>query len=231
MNTLIFQHATSELPGTLTEWLKLAGHQFEVQKVYKEGPLPDPARFDWLIVLGGPMNVDEEEKHPWLKTEKKFLADWVKADKPVLGICLGGQMLAQVLGGKVTKNRAREIGFHDVRRTGADHPAFKNWPEQIRVFQYHEDRFSLPEGCRSLLTNDICEHQAFSYDHKTVGLQFHPESTEPWIMDAVSDLVPQGEEPFVQSTDECTALLPVYLPPLTSQFFTFLDDFSAAAWK
>lgn len=229
MNALILQHTEAELPGTLSEWMRIGGHRHKVHRVFNGKPLPDPALYDWLIVLGGPMNVDEEDKHPWLRDEKRFIANWLKADKAALGICLGGQLLAQVLGGKVTKNPTREIGFHEVRRTGIDHPSLRRWPEMMKVFQYHEDRFSLPSGCRTLLTNEVCEHQAFALDHKTVGLQFHPESTEPWILDAVSDLVPRGVEPFVQNPELCAELVPVHLPPLTSQFFDFLDDFAGAA--
>ena len=229
MNTLIFQHSPAEIPGTLTQWLAQAGHDYQIHRVFNEGPFPDAARFDWLVVLGGPMNVDEEKKHPWLKAEKRFIADWLKADKALLGICLGGQLLAQALGGRVTKNTAREIGFHDVLRTQAEHPAFARWPERMRVFQYHEDRFSLPAGCETLLTNDICEHQAFAWNQRTVGLQFHPESTEPWIQDALSNLQHFCHEPYVQPVHECAAQMPIHLPALTNQFFAFLEDFTALA--
>lgn len=229
MKTLIFQHTKDEVPGTLTDWLSDNDFVHDVHHTYAGQSLPDSARYDMLVVLGGPMNVDQEAKHPWLKAEKKFLHNWVQADKPVLGICLGGQMLAQVLGGKVEKNHTREIGFHEVRRTGEKHPALDRWPERLRVFQYHEDRFTLPNGCRSLLTNEICEHQAFSYNDRTLGLQFHPESTSEWIEEAFDDLKSLPHEKYVQSTHECAALLPVHLPLLTNQFFTMLEDFARAA--
>jgi GMP synthase-like glutamine amidotransferase len=228
MKTLIFQHTPDEVPGTLTDWLAAKSFSHHVHHVYAGEKMPEPGAYDCLVVLGGPMNVDEESKHPWLKAEKKFVHDWLKEDKAILGICLGGQMLAQVLGGRVEKNRAREIGFHEVRRTGEAHPSLKRWPERMRVFQYHEDRFTLAPGCRSLLTNEICEHQAYALNDRTVGLQFHPESTQPWIEEAFSDLKYGAHESHVQSPRECAALLPVHLPLLTSQFFFFLDDFAQA---
>lgn len=228
MKTLIFQHTQEEVPGTLTDWLEAKDYPHHIHHVYAGAKMPDASAFDCLVVLGGPMNIDEEAKHPWLKAEKKFVHDWVKEDKAMLGICLGGQMLAQVLGGKVVKNRAREIGFHDVHRTGEAHPALERWPEKMRVFQYHEDRFTLAPGCRSLLTNEICEHQAYAYNDHTLGLQFHPESTRPWIEDALGKLKFESHETYVQPPQECAALLPVHLPLLTNQFFTFLDDFAKA---
>ncbi|MGE3262355.1 MAG: type 1 glutamine amidotransferase [Bacteriovoracia bacterium] len=228
MKTLIFQHTKDEVPGTLVDWLGQSDHAYHIHHSYSGQKFPDAAAYEALVVLGGPMNIDEESKHPWLKNEKQFVADWLKKDKAILGICLGGQMLAQVLGGRVEKNRAREIGFHEVRRTGEKHPALSRWPEKMRVFQYHEDRFTLPQGCKSLLTNEICEHQAFSLNKKTLGLQFHPESTAHWIQEAFGELAP-STEPHVQSHSECAALLPVHLPLLTSQFFHFLEDFYSGA--
>jgi GMP synthase-like glutamine amidotransferase len=228
MKTLILQHTQEEVPGTLPDWLERSGFSYDIHHGYTGQKFPDASLYELLVILGGPMNIDEEAKHPWLKTEKKFVESWLKEDKALLGICLGGQMLAQILGGRVEKNHAREIGFHEVRRTSEKHPSLKRWPEKMRVFQYHEDRFTLPAGCRTLLTNEICEHQAFAKDHKTLGLQFHPESTADWIQDAFAELAPSAE-PHVQTHSECAALLPVHLPLLTSQFFTFLDDFAAGA--
>ena len=187
------------------------------------------AAYDWLIVLGGPMNVDDEDKHPWLRAEKQFIGAWLKAEKPYLGICLGGQLLAQALGGSVTKNEQREIGFHAVERTGKDHPALRRWPQDFTVFQWHEDRFSLPEGCKSLLTSPACEHQAFAKDERTFGFQFHPESTAEWIHGNYAGFTPREGEAYVQDQAACDALLPAKLDPMTKQFFLFLDDFAQGA--
>lgn len=229
MRTLILQHSDADLPATLKEWLEREKLFFENHRVHQHPEMPDPSRFDWLVILGGKMNVDEEEAHPWLKMEKRFLAHWLEEGKAVLGICLGGQLLAQALGAKVTKNKAREIGFHDVVRTGEAHPAFAHWPERMKVFQFHQDRFSLPDGCRALLTSEICQYQAFALDDKTVGLQFHPESTEEWIVKTYKEADKQESEVFVQTPEACFADLPDYLPGLTQQFFTLLTEFRRCA--
>lgn len=229
MRTLIFQHTPEERLGTLGLWLKEREFPHHVHHLYRDGDLPRPEDFDWLVILGGPMNIDEEERHPWLKPEKAFLREWLKSGKPTLGICLGGQLMAQALGGEVSKNTVREIGFHTVSRTAAEHPAFKHWPASIPVFQWHEDKFSLPPDCASLASSVVCAHQAFAYDHKTVGLQFHPEASEDWIRGNFVDFTPGEGEPYVQSGEECLPLIAQFLPPMSRQFFQFLDDFVAGA--
>lgn len=223
MRTLVLQHTPEEKPGTLVDWLELRKLPHEVHHVYKNSAIPEG--FDWLIILGGPMNVDEEEKHPWLRAEKAFLKNWLAANKPMLGICLGGQMLAQALGARVVKNNQREIGFHPLRRTPEAHPAFRRWPEHFHVFQWHEDRFELPPGCAPLLTNEVTPYQAFARDRRTVGLQFHPESTEEWIRENYKGFAPQPGEKYVQTGELCLELLPRHLSPMTEKFFHFLDDF------
>lgn len=223
MRTLVLQHTEEEQPGTLLEWLESRGLPHKVHHVYRDEQIP--TGFDWLVILGGPMNVDEEHKHPWLKSEKRYLRHWLDEKKPVLGICLGGQLLAQALGARVVKNDRREIGFHPVHRTASSHPAFSRWPETLHVFQWHEDKFELPAGCQALLTNEVAPYQAFALDHRTVGLQFHPESTPEWIRDNFKGLVIRPGETHVQDRAECEALLPLHLEPMKRQFFQFLDDF------
>jgi GMP synthase-like glutamine amidotransferase len=229
MRTLVFQHTPEEVPGTLEHWLQNHRFSYHVHHLYRDGEIPPPDQFDWLVVLGGPMNVDEEDKHPWLKAEKAFIRRWAEANKPVLGICLGGQLLAQALGSEVRRGGEREIGFQSVIRTGNEHPAFRRWPVTLAVFQWHEDSFTLPSGCVSLLTSEACEHQAFARDRRTVGLQFHPESTAEWIRDNFNGFEPKPGERFVQSGEQCMPLIPALLAPMTKQFFTLLEDFVESA--
>lgn len=227
MHILIFQHAETEHPGTLTDWVKSRRFRATVHHWYRDGHAPDLEGYDWLIVLGGAMNVDEVAENPWLKEEKAAIQYWLKQGKPYLGLCLGGQLLAQALGGQITKNDQREIGWVQVRRNGQAHPAFRHWPETTRVYQFHEDTFSIPPGCVNLIESEGCPRQAFALDHKTVGLQFHPESTRDWIISNTPSIHPRGHEPFVQDAAETALEMERSLVPMTTSFFRLLDDFAA----
>lgn len=230
MRTLIFQHTPAEGPGTLIDWLKAENLPYQLHFTHRGEPWPEAREFDWLIVLGGPMNTDEEHLHPWLKQEKQYLKDWLATGKATLGICLGGQLLAEALGGRVGRARAKELGFHEVYRTGADHPSLRRWPERMPVFQWHGDAFTLPPGCVSLLSSDACEHQAFARDTHTLGIQFHPESTRDWIEANYHELkIGCRSQGHVQGPADCLAQISHKLPPLTAAFYALLEDFVAGA--
>lgn len=227
MRTLIFQHTAEETAGTLQNWLTERKQPHQIFKGFNGDKLPSAENFDFLVVLGGPMNIDEENKFPFLRDEKKFLESWLKTQKPMLGICLGGQMLAQVLGAKVMRHKHREIGFHEVQKTAEKHRFLEEWPEKLHVFQWHEDHFELPKGCKNLITNNISPHQAFSHEENAIGLQFHPESTKEWILENYRDFETQSE-PHVQNVKECAELLVRHLNPMTKYFHRFLDTLAKA---
>ncbi len=226
MNVLIFQHAASETPGTLLDYLNTRKLRSVVHHWYRDARAPDPEEFDWLIVLGGGMSVDSEAENIWLKEEKRFIRDWLESKKPILGICLGGQLIAQALGGKVTKNAHREIGFQEVQRNGTAHRALRHWPQSARVYQYHVDTFSLPPGAKNLLTSPACGNQAFAQGDSVLGLQFHPECTREWILSNAPSVLKKDGESYVQNPSETAAEVTRALPPMTTSFFRLLDDFS-----
>jgi len=226
MNVLIFQHAATETPGTTLDYLNTRKMRSFVHHWYRDGRAPDAEEFDWLIVLGGGMHVDSEKEHNWLKEEKRFIKDWIESEKPILGICLGGQLIAQALGAKITKNTQREIGFQEVLRNGTPHRALKSWPQSARVYQYHEDTFSLPPGAKNLLTSPACGNQAFAVDNHILGLQFHPESTKEWILSNAPSVLKKDGEAYVQNPSETAAEVTRALPPMTTSFFRLLDNFS-----
>jgi GMP synthase-like glutamine amidotransferase len=227
MRTLIFQHTPEEVPGSLAEWLVLRKLPFHVHHWYREPDAPTAGNFDCLVVLGGPMNVDDEADYPWLRTEKSFLRDWIASGRAVLGICLGGQLLAEALGARVGRSECREVGFWKVQRTEAEHPALQSWPAETAVYQFHGDRFELPAGCISLLSSPGCAHQAFARGRSILGLQFHPESTPAWIKGNAGSVKRQEGEPYVQAPEETEREIPRLLPDLKKNFFHLLDGFRA----
>lgn len=182
---LVVQHVGIEGPGRLLGWLEEAGWRLDVRNAEAGAELP--ARLDGygaLLVLGGFMSVHDADRYPHLRQTADLLRQAVAADVPALGICLGSQLLAQALGGQVTRNRVREIGVDRVVLTaqGRADPLFAELPEELPVFQWHGETFSqLPPGAALLATSPACRHQAFRAGRRAYGLQFHFEVDEPMV--------------------------------------------------
>jgi GMP synthase-like glutamine amidotransferase len=149
--------------------------------------VPDPTLYDAMIVFGGPQSATEDDKYPYLVQEKVALRTAVEQEIPVLGICLGGQLLANALGGEVKKHTLIEIGFSEVLCTaeGARDPLYAGLDGRQMVYQWHEDTFAIPEGAVRLATSDKTANQAFRYGSMAYGLQYHIELTpamlETWL--------------------------------------------------
>ncbi len=203
MKFLFLQHVPFETPGKIQDYVVSRGYRYSFVKFFESWVLPSPNENDVIVVMGGPMNIYEYEKYPWLKEEKKFLEEVIKADKKVLGICLGAQLLADVLGGKIIKNREKEIGWFDVGLTkeGLRSPIFRGFPERFPAFHWHGDMFTIPDCAIRLAYSEACDNQAFIYGNNVVGLQFHfettPELVENLLTFAKSDLSGGGK--FVQT--------------------------------
>jgi GMP synthase-like glutamine amidotransferase len=167
----------------MAAWFDKQGCHLEETHVYAGEKLPDPPSFDWLVVMGGPMSVHDEAEFPWLVAEKALIADAIRSGKAVLGICLGAQLISNVLGGKITRNREKEIGWFPIEASLESHregAPSRNWirrvlPETMVTFHWHGETFSLPEGTVPLFRSEGCDHQGFALGDKVVGLQFHPE--------------------------------------------------------
>ncbi|MCZ6765312.1 MAG: type 1 glutamine amidotransferase [bacterium] len=205
MKIHFLQHVDFEDPGSILSWAVRSGHSLSGTEFFVDASLPSAESLDWIVVMGGPFNVLDDDKYPWLKDERKFIEKAIRADIMVLGICLGAQLIAQVLGAPVYKDRHKEIGWYPVELTpaGAESRVFSGFPQTFDVFHWHADTFDLPIGARLLATNTACENQAFAYGDRVLGLQFHMEMTRQIAGQLVSkvpeDLIPG---PFTQSARE-----------------------------
>jgi len=175
---LVFQHVPYEPLGTLDPLLKEAG--FRIRYVnFGRDPHQRPSleKYEALIVLGGPMNAHQIDTWPNLLTEVDVIREAVASGMSVLGICLGAQLLAKALGGQVSRNAQREIGWYDVQLTeaGRSDPVISTFAGTQRVFQWHEDGISLPEGAEHLATSPASPVQAFRFGEHAYGFQFHLE--------------------------------------------------------
>ena len=195
------QHVAFEGLGSIEEWAKSRGARITYSRMFANDPLPAPTEFDWLVVMGGPMNIYEEDAYPWLRQEKAFIKEAIAAKKIVLGVCLGAQLIADVLGGAVSRNQHREIGWFPLT---AIHPAMSGIiPEKAQVLHWHGDTFALPNGAERLAASEACLNQGFIYQDRVIGLQFHLESTQ----DSLSTLIDHCRDeltagPYIQSAME-----------------------------
>jgi GMP synthase (glutamine-hydrolysing) len=179
MRVHYFQHVPFEGLGSIAEWLTDKGHVVTATQWWADGRPPSLDDVDWLIVMGGPMGVHDEYRHPWLVAEKRCIEGAIAAGRAVLGICLGAQLIADVLGARVYANGQKEIGWFPVRRTpaAAGHPLGMVFPESEEVFHWHGDTFDLPAGSVHLAASDACRNQAFVLGERVLALQFHLETT------------------------------------------------------
>lgn len=186
---MVCQHVGYELLGTLNPLFKDAGFRLRYVNFGRKPELqPELEGYDGLVLLGGPMNVDEEARYPHLRYELHLIEEALKRDIPVLGICLGSQLLAKALGSKVERNPVREIGWHEVQlsESGKCDPLLRHFQPAEKIFHWHGDTFELPRGAEHLASSQNCRNQAFRYGEKAYGLQFHLECDEAlierWLM-------------------------------------------------
>lgn len=181
---MVLQHVGHEPLGTLNPMLKAAGFRIRYVNFGRDpDSQPELEGYRGLIVLGGPMGVYDAHAHPHLNVEMKLIEEALRLDIPILGICLGSQLLAHVLGAKVAKAKKMEIGWCPVAMTedGKDDGLFGHFKSAEKVFQLHQDAFEMPNGAKHLLYSEDCNGQAFRYGAKAYGMQFHLEVDKAMI--------------------------------------------------
>lgn len=179
-----FRHVPFEGLGCIEKWCKQKTYPVTYTDFYESDyQIPSSSEYDVLVVMGGPMGTYEEDEYEWLRAEKKAIKEAIDNNKVVIGICLGSQLIANALGAKVYKNGEKEIGWWKIQFTdeGKKTALFDAFGDEITVFQWHGDTFDLPEGAVRIASSGVCLNQAFLYNEKVLGLQFHFEVDEKGI--------------------------------------------------
>ena len=227
MHIHYLQHIPLEDPAACLDWARERNIILTSTHLYRDANFPDPDSFDGLLIMGGDMSVYEEDKFPWLTAEKAWIKQVIATGKPVLGICLGSQLLADVLGAEVFPNTEKEIGWFPIDLTAEARKTelFRSWPSPVPVFHWHGDTFTLPEGAAPIASSEATKHQGFILDN-VLALQFHPELTAGQIIrfaaEFPEDLIPAAH---VQDAETIAALSNQHEKKTLDLMYDLLDRF------
>jgi len=203
MRAHYLQHVPFEGLGSIESWFEANGYELTRTLFFESTDLPDTKAIDFLVIMGGPMSVNDEEKFPWLVSEKQFIREVIDSGKPVLGICLGAQMIASAMGARIFPNPVKEIGWFPIQAVDSIDDSIFSFPPSAMVFHWHGETFDLPPGTIRLAKSEGCENQAFQLGKSVIGLQFHlettPESAERIVSHCRDELVPSR---YVQTAEE-----------------------------
>jgi GMP synthase-like glutamine amidotransferase len=215
MRIVCLQHIDYEGPDKIADWASERDHSMDIVLPLFEA-FPDPADFDMLVVLGGPMGAYEESTYPWLAAEKRFIRSAVDAGLRVFGVCLGCQLVAEAIGGRAHAHTVREVGWFPARitTTGRYGRSLAVLPDTFLAGEWHGDTFDLPDGVSTSVVTDACDNQAFEYGHgRVVGVQFHLEWTPETLVGLVRRhgdwlATEPGSDPNLMTADEFLSQLP-----------------------
>ena len=222
MNITVLQHVPFEGPASIVDWANSRGHRLNYCNLYNGDVLPHVDDVSVLLILGGPMGVQDEMEFPWLFAEKAFIRSAIDSGKKILGICLGAQLIADVLGAPVTQHTHREIGWFPLQREGS-HDLGKHF-NGVMAFHWHGDTFALPDGAEPLARSEGCANQAFIYHDRVLGLQFHLEFTPEVakrLIEHCADEIDGG--PFTQTAEQMLAM-PMRFAKIHQALYCLLDD-------
>jgi GMP synthase-like glutamine amidotransferase len=227
MNFHCLQHVSFEGLGFIETWIRQNHHSISFTRFYLGDSLPVQDSLDALIILGGYMSTHDEQDHPWLKGEKEFIAESYRKGKKIMGICLGSQIIAEVLGARVYPNPEKEIGFMPLILTAEarKNKLFRKFKEEWTSFHWHGETFTLPRGSVRLAYSEACENQAYWIPDTVLGLQFHLELTadmvKNMVREGVHELVPA---PYIQAREKMIDEL-FYQEANKESLFSLLDEF------
>ncbi len=206
MRAHCIQHVPFETPGCIEPWLRKAGFDITSTRLFETTRFADPDDLDILIVMGGPMSVNDGSTVPWLADEKQFIRKLISKGVSVLGVCLGAQLIASAMGARVYRNLQKEIGWFPVKGIAPANPSAFRFPPSALVFHWHGETFDLPPGGALLAKSDACENQAFQIGPNVLGLQFHlemtPDGARALVDNCRGELVPEA---YVQTEEELLA--------------------------
>lgn len=216
-----FQHIAGEGFGSCYEYLK--AHQAKITATeffalpvdlpLELEALPDIDEVDLLIIMGGTMSVNDEANYPWLKLEKRWLRRYLSAGKPAIGLCLGGQLIANALGASVSRNQHQELGWMDVGRVSHVPENYFQIPEKINIMQWHSETFEIPRGGVRLAQNNVCQNQMYQIGRNVLGFQFHPEMT------------PHALQLLIENEEDSAAFNGEYVQPIAELKKTIKSKF------
>lgn len=179
------QHVPFETPGYILDWAVVHQKDVAIVTAYTNPTFPVADSVDLLVIMGGPMSVHDEKDYPWLVAEKRYIEKVIGKGKVVVGICLGAQLIADVLGARVYKNHTKEIGWYEVNKVSVENPLAKLLPQTFMAFHWHGETFDIPHEAVHIASTDACANQAFAIEKRIVGLQFHLEITPQGVYDLV----------------------------------------------
>ncbi len=199
MRVHILTHVPFEGPANIESYFTEKGAEITRTSAYAGDPFPSVLDYDFLVVMGGPMGVGDEDDYSWMPAEKAFIREAVQSGKSAIGVCLGAQFLAESLGAAVTKMPQKEIGWFEIEPVNLIQ-------KKQTVFHWHGETFSLPKGAETVAKSAICDNQGFVFDNRILALQFHIEMTP----DSVAAIIEHGADeltggPYIQSAEEMLA--------------------------
>ena len=194
MEILVFQHHPLEGLGTIQHWLDNHQASITYHKFFEDHSIPNIDDYDGLIIMGGPMSVNDEDEHPWITDAVKTIKRAIDGNKKVLGICLGAQLIAKSLGAIVKPNQHREIGLHPISPVKTSNTDVFNFPNPLNVIHWHSQTFDIPINANHIAQSKACSNQGFQIGKNVIGLQFHLELDK----DSLKSLVQEFKDQLIQ---------------------------------